>query len=57
MQKLTRFVLVNSNGRLHQVPLSVPYKTEIVIASKGSKNIIAFDVDIKYRYFIYGLFV
>ncbi|XP_028407153.1 low-density lipoprotein receptor-related protein 4-like [Dendronephthya gigantea] len=56
VQELTRFVLVNSNGRLHQVPLSVPYKTEIALATKGNKvkDIIAFDVDVKRRnvYFI-----
>ncbi|CAB3997892.1 inositol 1,4,5-trisphosphate receptor-like [Paramuricea clavata] len=52
--EMSRFVLVNSNGRLYQVPLSVPYKTDIMITSEGNKDVFAFDVDVKHRsvYFI-----
>ena len=53
---MSRFVLVNSNGRLHQVPLSVPYRTDIEISSEGNKDIFAFDVDVKHRYCTFGSF-
>ena len=47
---ISRFLLVNSNGRLLQVPLSVSYKTDIMIQSEGNKDILAFDVDVRHRY-------
>ena len=47
--EISRFVLVNSNGRLHQVPLSVQYKTDITIPGEGNQDIFAFDVDVKHR--------
>ena len=48
--EISRFVLVNSDGRLLQVPLSVSYKTDVMIPSEGNKDILAFDVDVMHRY-------